>query len=636
MEAAEKGNYIASLDGLRTIAVGLVIAFHLAVPGLGAGFAGVDVFFVLSGYLITAGLISDSNRFGRPRLARFWQRRFRRLLPAASLLLLAVLVHASFALPVYRRVGVSEDAMWTVIYLANWHFMQANTYFSSDGMSSPLLHMWSLAVEEQFYFAWPLAIALACVILRRRSNVTKPLVILAGVAALASVIALAVLYDPTAADRAYMGTDTKAFEPLIGASLALLLSMPRVRQAAADRYRILATLGALVAIITLPFLAGPSGFYFYGGALLLSLGVVAVIAALVCGPPSALSQFLAWAPMAYLGRISYGLYLWHWPWAMWMGLSHGAFKAGPAVVALCGTVATAVVSYHFVEQPIRHGRAVSGLTAPRFVAAVLGSMAVILAAAGTLRATQGFVPERQWMVVTGDSVPLKLMSSLDAAAKEQGWALDNAARGGCTPLAVELQEYREPDHEGPGDCRALSAIQDDLIERHDPEIVFWWSRYETHQRWFQGRLLVPEQEEFWIVLEAEVRESVDRLTREGATLLIAQPERPGIGLLAKCPVGDRACFPLDDYALNRDEYRRRWNRIIERIAADDPRVRTFRMDPLLCNGPEPTEPRKPAACDDHQGNGRLLREDGIHVTLDPFGPPTAEAVVREVLRSYRS
>ena len=156
MQSSQKVTYVPSLDGLRTIAVGLVIAFHLAVPGLGSGFAGVDVFFVLSGYLITAGLLADTAKHGRPRFARFWQRRFQRLLPAATLVLLAVLTYATLLAPYYRRTALADDTAWTSAYLANWHFMQANTYFSSDGTSSPLLHMWSLAVEEQFYFAWPL------------------------------------------------------------------------------------------------------------------------------------------------------------------------------------------------------------------------------------------------------------------------------------------------------------------------------------------------------------------------------------------------------------------------------------------------------------------------------------------------
>ena len=143
-------------------------------------------------------------------------------------------------------------------------------------------------------------------------------------------------------------------------------------------------------------------------------------------------------------------------------------------------------------------------------------------------------------------------------------------------------------------------------------------------------MITPEQEEFWEIQEDEARTTVDRLARDGATVVIAQAERPGIGLLAKCPVGDEECFPLDDYALNHDEYRRRWNAVIERIAADDPRVRTFRMDPLLCADPEPPEPRSPSSCDDLV-DGAPLRPDGSHVDLERFAADVADRVWCEVI-----
>ena len=213
---AAADSYVPSLDGLRTIAVGLVIAFHLSVPGAGLGCAGVAVFFVQPGPPTTAGLFRDVASHGRPRYGRFWQRRFRRLLPAAALALLAVLVYASFFVPLYRRVDLTWDVVWTSLYLGNWHFMGANSYFSSDGTPSPLLHMWSLAVEEQFYFAWPLLIGGGAYVAKGMGVWTgtrrRTAAVLAGVTAAliaASAILLALLFDPAAPDRAYMGTDAK-------------------------------------------------------------------------------------------------------------------------------------------------------------------------------------------------------------------------------------------------------------------------------------------------------------------------------------------------------------------------------------------------------------------------------------------
>ena len=169
----------------------------------------------------------------------------------------------------------------------------------------------------------------------------------------ASALALALLYDPASPDRAYMGTDAKAFEPLLGALLAIALSRTAARDWCARRARVLAAVGVAGAAATLPFLAGPSPFYFRGGALALSLAVAALIAGLLAGPGTAVARALGWAPVAYLGRISYGLYIWHWPWSVWLGVAHREeFRPGPAVVALAATLACAVASYHLVEQPM--------------------------------------------------------------------------------------------------------------------------------------------------------------------------------------------------------------------------------------------------------------------------------------------
>ncbi|HMS37995.1 MAG TPA: acyltransferase, partial [Arachnia sp.] len=335
-----------SLDGVRTVAVGLVIAFHLSVPGMGLGFAGVDVFFVLSGYLITAGLLRDVGRDGGPRYASFWQRRFKRLLPAAALALLVVLAYATYLLPLHRRSAASWDVFWTALYVGNWHFMGSGGYFASDGTPSLLLHMWSLAVEEQFYFAWPLLIGATALLARRLGRAERTVGWLGAVAVAliaASVSALALLYDPASPDRAYMGTDTKAFEPLLGALLAIGLSRPAARDWCARHARALTILGVVGAAASLPFLAGPSPFYFRGGALALSLAVAALIAGLLAGPGTAVAHALGWAPVAYLGRISYGLYIWHWPWSVWLGVAHrDEFRPGPAAVALAATLACAV------------------------------------------------------------------------------------------------------------------------------------------------------------------------------------------------------------------------------------------------------------------------------------------------------
>jgi peptidoglycan/LPS O-acetylase OafA/YrhL len=604
---------VPSLDGVRTAAVGLVIAFHLSVPGMGLGFAGVDVFFVLSGYLITAGLLRDVERDGRPGYASFWRRRFTRLLPAAALALLVVLAYATYLLPLHRRAAASWDVFWTALYVGNWHFMGSGSYFASDGTPSLLLHMWSLAVEEQFYFAWPLLIGATAVLARRAGRADRSVAWLGALAVLlivASALALALLYDPASPDRAYMGTDAKAFEPLLGALLAIALSRTAARDWCARRARVLAAVGVAGAAATLPFLAGPSPFYFRGGALALSLAVAALIAGLLAGPGTAVARALGWAPVAYLGRISYGLYIWHWPWSVWLGVAHREeFRPGPAVVALAATLACAVASYHLVEQPIRRGRLSPWLTARR----VLGSAALVTAVIVGWSTALRLAPltgGRPAVLVVGDSVPFRLMDSFDAAARAEGMVVDGAARGGCPPMAIELQEYLMPDHEGRGDCRVMAGIQDERLRVVRPGIVFWWSRYEIHQRWVDGRVVGPDEDAFWAAQERDLRATIDRLTATGATLVIAQTERPGLGMSTRCTA--EGCHPLYDLMMNHDEYRRRWNDLVARVAESDDRVRTFRLDPLLCADPEPPEPRSPSSCDDLV-DGALLRPDGSHV-----------------------
>lgn len=652
MQPPENIAYVPSLDGLRTFAVGLVIAFHLSVPGMGLGFAGVDVFFVLSGYLITAGLLRDTVRHGKPQYGKFWQRRFRRLLPAATLVLLAVLAYATFVMPLFRKASASWDILWTVLYLGNWRFMGANSYFASDGTPSLLLHMWSLAVEEQFYFFWPVLIGIIAFLAAKfgaRKRVVSIIGVVCAVLIVISATLLMVLYDPAAPDRAYMGTDTKAFEPLLGALLAIAMTNAGVRQFFFKHHRLIAAVGIITAVVVLPFLAGPSAFYFRGGAIILSVAVTLLIGALIVSPPTTLTSFLSWKPMAYLGQISYGLYLWHWPWSVWLDVAHKEeFRMLRAPAALALTLICAVLSYHLVEEPIRRGRLTKWLTLSRTLIGVAVIMALVIGWATALRsqlvqpappvATDGSTRpavNENMIVVVGDSVPFRLMESLDQVAVDNGLMIDNAARGGCPPLAIELQEFLKPDHEGEGDCRSIAELQTEKVQTNRPGIVFWWSRYEVHQRWIGGRIVGPDEDIFWEELERDLAASVDRLTAEGATLVIAQTERPGEGMaLTRC--NEHSCHPLYDLLLNHDEHRRHWNQIVADLAARDDRVKTFRMDPVLCNDPEPDQAVAPASCDDRQVDGQLLRPDGSHIEVDRFGYPAAEKVLEEVLTAARS
>ena len=211
---------------MRAVAVVLVVLFHLRVPGFAAGYLGVDVFFVLSGFLITSLLIAEMERTGRIALADFWSRRVRRLLPALALLLLVVALVTWLSATYSERASIRTDLLAATAYLANWRFIATSSYFVNTGVESPLQHTWSLAIEEQFYLLWPLVLAGALAAFHRaRLNVT----VIAAFGVIASAVTMAWLFGAGGVERAYMGTDARIFEPLVGALGAVWVATPRSR-----------------------------------------------------------------------------------------------------------------------------------------------------------------------------------------------------------------------------------------------------------------------------------------------------------------------------------------------------------------------------------------------------------------------
>jgi len=304
------------LDGLRTIAVFLVILFHVRAPRMSAGFIGVDMFFVLSGYLITSGLVRELRRSNSIDLARFWSRRIRRLMPAAILVILVVLVWTVSSAPSFRRPSLAADAFWTSVYAANWHFISSASYFAYDGITSPLLHMWSLAIEEQFYVGWPLLLMVLWLLTRSARRLRRFLIVAAAAGSILIVGSATLLgwyHAQGGVERAYMGTDSKIFEPLLGAVVAIVLAWEPARRWAMRWGTWLAIVGLATLVPLFALSDGPSPLYFRGGALVFSVAVAIAIAGLASRPGGWPARWLGVAPMAYLGRISYGLYLWHWP-----------------------------------------------------------------------------------------------------------------------------------------------------------------------------------------------------------------------------------------------------------------------------------------------------------------------------------
>jgi peptidoglycan/LPS O-acetylase OafA/YrhL len=349
--------YMPGVDGLRALAVAAVVIYHLGASWLPGGFLGVDVFLVISGYLITSLLLAEHRRTGGIELRRFWLRRARRLLPALFLMIVVVLAVMVLVHPgeVARLRGA---VLASFAYVANWYFAFADvSYFEQFGRPSIFQHLWSLAVEEQFYLLWPPIIALGLVFLGRRWLLAGVLVLIAGSTALAWM-----LWQPfTDPSRIYYGTDTRAVGLLAGVALAFLFPATRLGPAKRPGARtVLDALGivALGGLVFLMLTLGDLDEGLYRGGFLLVGLTTAVLIAVVAHPSSRLGRVFGVSAIVWLGVRSYGIYLWHWPVLMLTRGNQDVPFDGPPLVALqvALTVGVAALSYHYVERPFRrHG-----------------------------------------------------------------------------------------------------------------------------------------------------------------------------------------------------------------------------------------------------------------------------------------
>ncbi|HEV3225214.1 MAG TPA: acyltransferase, partial [Acidimicrobiales bacterium] len=349
--------HVRALDGLRGAAVAAVLLFHGDL--LKGGFLGVDLFFVLSGFLITSVLLAET-RNGRIDLARFWSRRARRLLPALALVLLAVAVYALVFAHADELGRIRDDGLATTFYFANWRAVFATqSYWDLFARPSPLEHTWSLAIEEQFYVVWPLVLAgLAAWRARAGRAIAPAAFTLSCGLALASFVAMVTLYRPGDTNRVYFGTDTRAASILIGAALAALLAWRgHVRSPRANRaLQSSALVGAAVLAITWTRFDGTSAPVYRGGFALGAVAAAVVIAAVTAPGHGVVGRFLSVRPLVGLGVISYGVYLWHWPIFVTLDASRIHVSGWPLfALRVAITLAFSVASYFLVERPIRRG-----------------------------------------------------------------------------------------------------------------------------------------------------------------------------------------------------------------------------------------------------------------------------------------
>jgi len=365
--------YVPALDGLRAVAVGAVVLFHAGFAIAGGGFLGVSVFFTLSGFLITSVVLQEWTGSGAIRLGTFWSRRFRRLLAASWLTMGVVLAMGAAGIWDDDQMrSLRGDVPWSLAELANWHFIAKGTsYGASQTASSPLEHFWSLAIEQQFYVLAPLLLVAMLVYGRGSSRVRlrRTMWVLAGLG-VASAVANG-LHARSSIDRAYFGTDTRAAELIAGVLLAGIL-LRNLRFHGADR-RIALAAGAAgtVTLVVLFSSAELTSPWLYPWGLLLTAACTAsiIVASLQRGP---FASVLSLRPVVAVGRISYGIYLLHWPIFLWLtpertGLDQPGFQAVALfAVRMAVTSVAAIAMFRWVEQPVRSRRVLTG-TNVRFV-----------------------------------------------------------------------------------------------------------------------------------------------------------------------------------------------------------------------------------------------------------------------------
>jgi peptidoglycan/LPS O-acetylase OafA/YrhL len=613
-----------ALDGIRTIAVYLVVLFHSGLGAFGGGYIGVDLFFVLSGFLLTNVILSDVDENGTLRFGWFYGRRVRRLLPAAVFAIVVISCTFLLITSVVRRLPLVDDARSALLYFSNWHFLGAeNDYFAADVDKSPFLHFWSLSVEEQFYLVYP---ALLLVLMRFSRRSARPLYV--GLGALFAISLASQVYwwqvDP---NHAFYGSDARFYQLLAGALLACALrSWAQVRFGPA--FRLCAPLGLAVILV---FGSGLIAFAPTSRGFAATIGSLLLIAGVMIRGEDGVARTLGRPTPAYLGRISYGTYLWHWPVILvireFVVLPAWVLGLSVAVIA----TGLAALSYELLEMPIRRAPALNrrqwqtvaaGLAASVLAAVLVGPvLSSDRRPVVTTRATvvQAPVTDDAWakqpvprgldwealandrgiewtcprdkpddcivvrgsgphIALVGDSQARVLMPVFEKLAREHGLTLSASVLEGCpwqAGVRIALAEaVWEPCREARDDWyrQVLPELDADVVfvisQHRDSE---FWSR---HLQPLRGPT-VPLAE----LLRTSTEQTAQLVTSNGAQLVMLDDmlETRGdpLDCLATADVLGECAVPIS-------RKRSLTESIARSTAAVTPGVTTFDVNPIVC------------------------------------------------------
>jgi peptidoglycan/LPS O-acetylase OafA/YrhL len=631
---------LPALDGVRALAIILILFFHAGFSWLIGGFFSVDVFFVLSGFLITGLLVSEFRLSSTIGLKRFWGHRIRRLLPAMLALLVAVALWAWLFSPDDTLAQLRSDALATLFYSNNWHQASGGTgYFAEIHTPRLLLHTWTLSIEEQFYIVWPLIV----LGLLRLTRSLAGLLVFCLAGTLASALAMSVLYDGGAgAARAYYGTDTRVQALLIGATLAVILAGPlpwrRRPQAEVGGHLTIApvaeptgwrrsAIGGLglvsLAVLFTMFFTISSGdaWPYVGGFALASIAAAGLICSVALVPETPWARVLALRPIRYVGAISYGLYLWHWPIFVVVGPEQTGLTRWPLFALRVGlTFALAALSYRFLEMPIRR-TALRGprawilapvafaLTAVLILVATMAPAATRIPTHGAtglsptlsarLEAAGAFGPHPVRFMLLGDSMAVTLRRGLKVDAHRR-WGVQPQFTHpalGCDldPLLLNnLQGVIAPATAG---CRDWPRRWAGFVAAERPEVVgIVLGRWEALDHRLDGRWVHLGQPAWDAHVDADLRRAVDVVSARGAKVILYT--MPYIDP-AKAP--DGSTYP-ENLPARTDAY----NRILGQVAVSRPGIVTVvDLNALL----------DPAGHYASEVDGLTMRwADGVHLT----------------------
>jgi peptidoglycan/LPS O-acetylase OafA/YrhL len=599
--------HVPALDGLRGVAVAGVLLFHAGhLPG---GFLGVDLFFTLSGFLITSLLLVEREATGRVDLRRFWARRLRRLLPA---LLLVVVVAAALA-PVVLRDGslgaFRTQALATLGYVANWaEVARARDYWALFDEPLPLDHAWSLAIEEQFYVVWPLVVLLAARVATPRRAVRA--VAVAGIAASLGA-AWWVLRDGGGITRTYYGTDTRVASILVGAALATWTT-GRVRgPGRAERWASAAGTLALAAVVASWAVVDGGERWLYGWGLSAHAALTAAVVAAAAGPAAGLlGRALSRPLVVRTGVLSYGLYLWHWPLYLLLDAERTGLDGWSLTALRLGaSYAVAELSHRLVEAPIRSER----VRLPRPAASTLGAMAVsavVVVAVAWPRGPDALPPlpstststsapratvpgdppttappAIETVSVLGDSQALTLAEN---APDELGIDIHNAANLGCGLSSRYIVLEGERVHRGRCDPILAQAFEEIAAVRPDVVVVLS-GVWEASDHLVDGEDVVFGDPRWSVLLRDDIRPALVELSARNRVAVLTTP--------CLAAGGQR-----DDYVVRDLDARIAAYNDVLRVLAGELGLQVVELAELLCpDGEVVTEL-----------DGFTVRDDGVH------------------------